>query len=133
MPTLDVLLLTGRTRRQGVGLEAGKLGEIYYEATTQVRLDEKDLEKLQIEPGDTVEVKTEHGTIILRAVIAPRPSEGIAFIPYGPWANCLIGGDTDSTGMPTMKGIKAKITPAPEKKVLKLHELLDELRSQATK
>ena len=37
MPTLDVLLLTGRTRRQGVGLEAGKLGEIYYEATTQDR------------------------------------------------------------------------------------------------
>ena len=128
MSSLEVVLLTGRTRRQGVGLEAGKLGEIYHEATTQVRLDPGDLEKLKVESGDTVEVATEYGSVVLRAVIAPRPSEGIAFIPYGPWANCLISGDTDSTGMPTMKGLKATITPAPDKEVLTIHELLAELR-----
>lgn len=129
MPSLEVLLVTGRTRRQGVGLEAGKLSEIYHEATTQIRLDPKDIEKLKIEPGDTVEVKTEHGSVVLRAVIAPRASEGLGFIPYGPWANRLIGGDTDSTGMPTMKGLNAIVTPAPTKRVLSLHELLAEMRS----
>lgn len=129
MPSLEVVLLTGRTRRQGVGLEAGKLSEIYYEATTQIRLDPKDLEKLKIEPGDTVEVSTEHGSVVLRAEAAPRASEGIGFIPYGPWANLVIGGDTDSTGMPTMKGLKATVTPAPEKQVLSLKELFSEMRA----
>ena len=128
LPSLEVVLITGRTRRQGVGLEAGKLSDIYFEATTQIRLDPTDLEKLKIEPGDIVEVTTEHGSVVLRAEVAPRASEGIGFIPYGPWANCLISGDTDSTGMPTMKGLKATITPAPDKEVLTIHELLAELR-----
>ena len=132
MPSLEVVLLTGRTRRQGVGLEAGKLSEIYHEATTQIRLDPADLEKLKIEAGDTVEVTTEHGSVVLRAEAAPRASEGMGFIPYGPWANCVISGDTDSTGMPTMKGLKAKVVPAPDKQVLTLHELLAEMRSAAT-
>jgi formylmethanofuran dehydrogenase subunit D len=129
MPSLEVILLTGRTRRQGVGLELGKLSEVYFEATTQVRLDPADIEKLGVEAGDTVEVRTEHGNVILTAVVAPRPSAGIAFIPYGPWANLLIGGETESTGMPTMKGLKATINPAPGKPVLTLHELLAELRT----
>jgi formylmethanofuran dehydrogenase subunit D len=131
MPSLEVILLTGRTRRQGVGLELGKLSDIYFEATTQVRLDPKDIEKLGVEAGEVVEVKTEHGSVILTAVVAPRPSAGIAFIPYGPWANLLIGGETDSTGMPTMKGLKATISPAPGKQVLTLQELLAELRTAA--
>ena len=130
MPSLEVVLLTGRTRRQGVGLESGKLSEIYHDATTQVRLDQKDLEKLKLEPDDTVEVTTEYGSVVLRAVIAPRPSEGMAFIPYGPWANRVIGGDTDSTGMPTMKGLKATITPAPDKEVLSLQDLFKEMRAE---
>jgi formylmethanofuran dehydrogenase subunit D len=129
MPALEILLLTGRTRRQGVGLEAGKLSDIYHEATTQIRLDPMDIEKMKIEPGDVVEVTTEHGSVILRAEEAPRPSKGIGFVPYGPWANCLIGGDTDSTGMPTMKGLPATVKPAPEKAVLSLKELFAEIRS----
>jgi formylmethanofuran dehydrogenase subunit D len=132
MPSLEVVLLTGRTRRQGVGLEAGKLSEIYYEATTQIRLDQTDLEKLKVEPGDIVEVTTDHGSVVLRAELAPRASEGLGFIPYGPWANCVIGGDTDSTGMPTMKGLEATVTPAPTKQVLTLQELLEEMRNPAT-
>ncbi|MFX1564504.1 MAG: molybdopterin dinucleotide binding domain-containing protein [Promethearchaeota archaeon] len=132
MSSLEVVLLTGRTRRQGVGLEAGKLSEIYHEATTQIRLDPIDLEKLKIESGDTVEVSTEHGSVVLRAEAAPRASEGMGFIPYGPWANCVISGDTDSTGMPTMKGLKAKVTPAPDKQVLTLQELLAEMRNTPT-
>ena len=133
LPSIEVVLITGRTRRQGVGLEAGKLSDIYFEATTQIRLDPTDLEKLKIEPGDIVEVTTEHVSVVLRAEVAPRASEGIGFIPYGPWANCVIGGDTDSTGMPTMKGIKATITPVPNKQVLSLKELLAEMRSTATR
>lgn len=132
MPSLEVILLTGRTRRQGVGLEAGKLSDIYHEATTQIRLDPVDLEKLKIEAGDTVEVTTEHGSVVLRAEVAPRASEGMGFIPYGPWANCVISGDTDSTGMPTMKGLKAKVVPAPDKQVLTLQELFEEMRPAAT-
>lgn len=116
-----------------MGLEAGKLSDIYYEATTQIRLDPTDLEKLKIEPGDIVEVTTEHGSVVLRAEVAPRASEGMGFIPYGPWANSVIGGDTDSTGMPTMKGIKARITPAPDKQVLSLKELFAEMRNTATR
>jgi formylmethanofuran dehydrogenase subunit D len=128
---LEVVLLTGRTRRQGVGLEVGKLSEIYQESTTRIRLDAKDLEKVGVKPEETVMVKTEHGSVVLRAVIASRSRPGIAFIPYGPWANLLIGGDTDSTGMPSSKGLKAVITPAPDKKVPTLQELIAEQRATA--
>ena len=126
-------MVTGRTRSQGVALERGKLTDDYWEATSQVRLDPEDLERLAVEVGDPVEVKTEHGSAVLRAALAPRPSPGIAFIPNGPWANLLIGGETDSTGMPTMKGLKATITPAPGKSVLSLKELLEEMRRSAQK
>ncbi|MFX1318827.1 MAG: molybdopterin dinucleotide binding domain-containing protein [Promethearchaeota archaeon] len=128
MPSIEVVLLTGRTRRQGVGLEAGKLSQIYHEATTQIRLDPSDLEKLKIEPGDVVEVTTKHGSVVLHAELAERASEGMGFIPYGPWANCVISGDTDSTGMPTMKGLKATVTSTPDKQVLSLQELFDAMR-----
>jgi formylmethanofuran dehydrogenase subunit D len=36
----------------------------------------------------------------------------------GPWANQVVGTDTDTTGMPSYKGIIVTITPAPGKKVL---------------
>ena len=129
MPSLEVVLLTGRTRRQGVGLELGKLSDIYQESTTRIRLDAKDIEKVGVKPEETVTVKTDFGTVVLRAVIASRSRPGIAFIPYGPWSNLLIGGGTDSTGMPSSKGLKAVITPAPEKKVLTLRELISEQRA----
>jgi formylmethanofuran dehydrogenase subunit D len=129
MPSLEVVLLTGRTRRQGVGLELGKLSETYQESTTRIRLDAKDLEKVGVKPEENVTVKTDYGSVVLRAVIASRSRPGIAFVPYGPWSNLLIGGGTDSTGMPSSKGLKAVITPAPDKKVLTLPELLAEQRA----
>jgi len=131
MPNLEVVLLTGRTRRQGVGLELGKLSDVYQESTTRIRLDAKDLEKVGVKPEETVMVKTDYGSVVLRAVIASRSRPGIAFIPYGPWSNLLIGGGTDSTGMPSSKGLKAVITPAPDKKVLTLQELIAEQRAAA--
>jgi formylmethanofuran dehydrogenase subunit D len=131
MPSLEVVLLTGRTRRQGVGLELGKLSDIYQESTTRIRLDAKDLEKVGVKPEEDVLVKTEHGSVVLRPVIASRSRPGIAFIPYGPWSNLLVGGNTDSTGMPSSKGLKAVITPAPDRKVLTLRELIAEQRAQA--
>lgn len=129
MPSLQVVLLTGRTRRQGVGLELGKLSDTYQESTTRIRLDAKDLEKVGVKPEETVTVKTDYGSVVLRAVIASRSRPGIAFIPYGPWSNLLIGGGTDSTGMPSSKGLKAIIMPAPDKKVMTLQELIAEQRA----
>lgn len=129
MPSLEVVLLTGRTRRQGVGLELGKLSDTYQESTTRIRLDAKDLERIGVKPEEPVTVRTEYGSVVLRAVIASRSRPGIAFIPYGPWSNLLIGGGTDSTGMPSSKGLKAVITPAPDKKVLTLQELIAEQRA----
>jgi formylmethanofuran dehydrogenase subunit D len=35
-----------------------------------------------------------------------------------------MGGDTDSIGMPSLKGVPAEVEPAPDETVLDLNELL---------
>jgi formylmethanofuran dehydrogenase subunit D len=46
-------------------------------------------------------------------------------MPYGPWANAIADPDTDSIGMPSLKGVPVKVEPAPDKSVMSLKILLE--------
>jgi formylmethanofuran dehydrogenase subunit D len=48
-------------------------------------------------------------------------------MPYGLWVNMLIPAETYGTGMPSMKGIPAEITAAPDEKILDLRSLVENL------
>lgn len=65
--------------------------------------------------------------MIVKALKSPRgPHPNVIFIPYGAWANAMVNPETDSIGMPSLKGIPAEIEPATDKVVLGLRELLRE-------
>lgn len=122
---MKVNLLTGRTIDQGVGKERGKISKEYLESVSICYIDPQDLEKLGIKEGTNVLIKTDYGSVVLKAVKSLRnPHRGSVFVPYGPWVNMVIDPETNSIGMPSYKGIPAKVMPAPDKPVLNLEELL---------
>lgn len=122
---MQVTLLTGRTIEQGVGKEQGKASDEYFESAAVCYIDPNDLRKRGIKEESNILVSTEYGSVIVKAAKSLRgPHEGIVFIPYGPWANAVVSNETDSIGMPSLKGIPARIKPAPTEPILSLKELL---------
>jgi formylmethanofuran dehydrogenase subunit D len=124
---LRVTLLTGRTIEQGVGKERGKASKEYVESVSICFMDSEDLKRLGIKEKTNVQVSTEHGSVVVKAVKSLRgPHPSVIFIPYGPWANAVVNPETHSIGMPSLKGIPAEVEPAPDKPILGLEKLLEE-------
>jgi len=116
---LTANLITGRTVEQGVAIEGFKDKQEYVEAAGFVHIDPSDFKTLNVWPGSSVLVKSDFGEVVVKAIRSPYgPHPGIVFIPMGPWANQIVNPDTDTTGMPSYKGVTVTITPAPGKKVL---------------
>jgi formylmethanofuran dehydrogenase subunit D len=126
MTSLKVVLNTGRTLRQGQGKEYGKLSERYWKSVAICEIDPDDLKKLEVKDGQPVKITTETGSVLVKAVKSARaPHPGRVFIPYGPWANVIIGTVTHGAGMPSYKGVQATVEPALSgEKVQSLEELL---------
>jgi formylmethanofuran dehydrogenase subunit D len=119
-------LLTGRTIDQGVGKERGKTSKDYLENVAVCFLDSDDLKKFGVKANTNVLVSTQHGSVVLKAMKSLRgPHPGIVFIPYGPWANVIVNPETDSIGMPSLKGIPVEVEPASDQPVLDLPSLLE--------
>lgn len=122
---LKVTLLTGRTLRQGQGKEQGKLSELYLKSVAVCEMDPDDIKRLGIRENTNVKVATDCGSVVVKAVKSLRaPHPNIVFVPYGPWVSLIMNSKTHGTGMPSFKGIKAEVEPAPTEPVLSLPELL---------
>jgi formylmethanofuran dehydrogenase subunit D len=130
MKKVDVILISGRTSQQGVGLEVGKTSDKYFESVNFVELSAVDAEALGVEEGDTVEVATSCGSVVAYGKRSEDLDPGMAFFPYGPWANRVFNSETDGTGMPSYKGVKATVKLAEGRKVLTLTELVERLRGE---
>lgn len=129
MPKLKVLVLTGRTIDQGRGKEMGKMSDVYMKDTSQCQIDPKDMKTLGLRRNANVKVTTEFGSVVLRAVKSLRgPHPNMVFISYGPWASMVSDPETHGSGMPSLKGMKGAIEPAPDEKVLTMQELVNQLR-----
>jgi formylmethanofuran dehydrogenase subunit D len=88
-------------------------------------IDPADLKKLRMKENASVLVSTKHGSVVVKAKKSlSGPHAGMIFIPYGLWANAVVETETDSTGMPTLKGTPATIEPAPDLQVSSLKALL---------
>jgi formylmethanofuran dehydrogenase subunit D len=110
---IKATLITGRTLKQGIGLEKGKLSNYYIEQTSYVEMNEEDLGKIGKESGDRVSLRLGTATIKLECRKGTIPP-GLVFIPYGPLANRLIGTNTDGTGMPDYKGLTVLVSGVKE-------------------
>ena len=93
-------------------------------------LSPDDAETLGVNDKDHVEVTTANGKVTVNWVLDKNLDEGLAFFPYGPWANQVYASDTGSTGMPLMKGVNASIEIG-KGKVLTLDEIVESLKEDA--
>jgi len=126
LTSLKVILITGRSRSQGQGKEAGKFSKAYMQSVAICELDPKDMEQAGVKPGMNVKVSTNYGSVVVKAVQTSQgPHGGLAFIPYGPWASMVTSPSTQATGMPTTKGLEATIE-ATNEPLLDLRSLLHE-------
>ena len=129
---MNVIVLTGRIIDQGRGKEMGKLSDVYQKDVTQCQIDPEDMKTLGLRRNANVKVTTNFGSIVLRAVKSLRgPHPNMIFIAYGPWASMISDPESHGTGMPSLKGMKGVIEPAPDEKVLTMQELVNQLKMEA--
>ncbi|MCW4049644.1 MAG: tRNA CCA-pyrophosphorylase [Candidatus Bathyarchaeota archaeon] len=126
MDKIEVTLISGRTAKQGVGLEEGKPSESYVDSVRLIQLCPGDAEKLDLKEDSPVTVTTEHGSVTVHWVEEKTLESGMIFFPYGPWANQVYNSVTDGTGMPIMKAVKATVEAGG--KVQSLTEIVDSLK-----
>lgn len=128
MRVLKAVLITGTSIAQAQGKEHGKLSARYKDSVAVCEMDEEDMAALKVEPGQTVRVVSPYGSVTVKAAKSRESRPGLVFIPVGPWANRLIGPETDGTGTPSYKGLEVEVEPAPRERVPNLEELMAEVR-----
>lgn len=126
MNHMKVILISGRTTKQGTSLEMGKTSEEYSNNVAVIMMNENDMKKIGAKEDGHVEVRTKFGSAVVRCKES-RIDRGIAFMPYGPWANMMISADTQGTGMPDYKGVDAKIS-ATDKDVLTIANVIERIK-----
>jgi formylmethanofuran dehydrogenase subunit D len=125
---IEVNLLTGRSLDQAVGLEIGKASKEYFNSVSCVELSKVDVDTLRLGNDTPVEVSTSHGRVVLSWHVSEGLSPGSAFVAYGPWINQILGSETNCTGTPQYKGVRATVKPADGEHVLTLFELVKTLK-----
>ena len=111
-----LILITGRTRKQAIGMHKGKASAEYLEATALVEMNPDDMTRLAISDGGRVLLRTTDGEVELTANVGTVPA-GLVFVPMGTSANRLIGTETLGTGMPCFKGLQVDVSPLPREEV----------------
>ena len=121
---MKAILNTGRTVWQGQAIESGKDLKMYIDYAGICNMEQSQLDKLGIKEGDNVEIISEWGDVVLKAVKAKEAlPEGMIYVPMGPWANRIVRPDTDSTAMPSFKNVPVEVS-ATDKPVLDMPTLM---------
>ncbi len=121
---MNFILNTGRTVWQGASMELGKDIPYYVASVAKCDMNQDQLDALGIKDGDNVEVISEYGSVVVKAVLTKEElPDGMVYIPMGPWANKVIRPDTDSTATPSFKNVPVEIIPT-DKPVLDMPSLM---------
>lgn len=111
---MNFCLITGRTSKQGETREIGKITREYRDNTAIVYVSERDMEELGLEEGSPAELSTEFGSVTVLTKKNEGLDRGIIFMPIGPWASKVIGGDTGGVGSSHAKGLPAGLSATDE-------------------
>lgn len=106
-----MLLIPGRSSKQGTSLNKGKLKEEYLEITSTVEIKEDDMTRLGLNEGDRVRLSNSVGEAIVTCVQKKNIDlpDGVLFMAYGPASSQLMAWDTAGSGMPISKNIEVMI------------------------
>ncbi len=103
---LEVILIPGRSSRQGTTLNEGKYTDGYKDETSTLRVNPADMQRLGVAEGDRVRMWNDVGSVEVPVVDAKDECpEGLVFICYGDKSSQLMAGETHGSGMPTSKGL----------------------------
>jgi formylmethanofuran dehydrogenase subunit D len=107
----EVVLVMGRTAKQGAGVNIGKDSPEYRAATEYVELSATDAAAAGLTDGAPVTLVSNFGQTVAHCRIRPDDElpPGVAFMPYSPRANRLVGPETHGTGMPESKGLRVRL------------------------
>ncbi len=118
-------LITCRTIQQGVGMEAGKTSQKYFDACTIIQMHPDDFKRLGAWKNTNVRVSSSVGSVIVKAVETREDLvPGLAHIPMGPWANRIVPAYTYSTGEPCFKGIPIEVEVAMNEPIMSSIDVL---------
>jgi formylmethanofuran dehydrogenase subunit D len=112
MPENKLILITGRSTKQGTGISIGKEQEEYQVATSVLELNSEDMARFGLKEGDTVKIKSQFGETTATCHPQKMP-EGLAFMAFGPATSHLLGSETHATGMPDSKGFEIELEQVP--------------------
>ena len=103
----QLILIPGRSSKQGVELNKGKLKEEYIRVTATLELSFEDAQEIGLETADIVKISNHIGEteVQVKVLKEGKLPVGYAFIPYGPPSSCLFDGETCGSGMPASKGM----------------------------
>ena len=111
-----MMLIAGRTSKQGTSLNAGKFKDEYREITSTLEMNTDDMTRLELKDGDSVRLSTAVGETVVRCK-GRKPTDlpaGMLFIAYGPPSSELMGSDTAGTGMPMSKNFEVELEKLSE-------------------
>ena len=127
MPEKKITLnmITCRTIKQGVGMEAGKTSQKYFDACTIIQMHPDDFKRLGAWKNTNVKVTSSVGSVFVKAVETTEDLvPGLAHIPMGPWANRIVPAYTFSTGEPCFKGFPVDVEIAANERIMGAVEVL---------
>lgn len=108
---MKMILIPGRSSKQGTSLNQGKLKAEYLEVTSTLEMNPDDMQKLKLVDGDSVRLSNPVGETVVKC-IAKKPGDlppGTLFIAYGPPSSQLMESDTAGSGMPLSKHMEVEI------------------------
>ncbi len=100
-----MILVPGRSSKQGTSLNKGKLKDEYLEVTSTVEMNQEDMERLGLADGDRVRLSNDIGEAVVTCMgkKATDLPAGMLFMAYGPPSSQLMDSDTAGSGMPLSK------------------------------
>ncbi len=114
MGSIQGLLVTVRTAKQGAEMVSSKHGAPYIEEISTLRIHQDDLTALGVESGGQAMLASAHGEIRVFCKATDVP-QGIFFLPLGPVANTLFSAtSTQESGVPNWKGLRVELSPCGE-------------------
>jgi len=112
MDKMSLILISGRSTKQGVGISTGKDHPEYREATNVIELNPSDMERSGLSDGELVRVQSRFGIVDVSCRRSDIP-EGMAFMAFGSPCNRLVGEETYASGMPDSKHLNVEIMTLP--------------------
>ncbi len=130
MAKVEVTIVTYRDIFQEEAKEIGRYSDEYRDLSALILLDRSDMKLIETEDGQTVQVETDGGMVVVTARQSEEDEEhpGLAFMPNSPWSNQLVSGDTGTSKIPEFKRIKAEVS-ATDKDVETISELVERIRA----